>query len=116
MEEWFHTVNNKEKVRSARPLIAKVLRLLKKVFPQTNGQGYHIQKYHGMTKMQTYMCLFGCAINFYGGPGESAHKYFVKAPGNNTQRRVSEFSMQVAQKVYKSMIFEIAMEHINQEN
>ena len=51
MEEWFHTANDKEKVRSAQQLIAKVLQLLKKVFPQTNGQGYQIQKYHGMTKM-----------------------------------------------------------------
>ena len=30
------------------------------------------------------MCLFGSAINFYGGPGEASHKSFVKAPGKKT--------------------------------
>jgi hypothetical protein len=33
---------------------------------------------HGITKMQEYMKLFGSGINFYGGPGESAHKYLLK--------------------------------------
>ena len=48
--------------------------------------------------------------NFFSGSGESHHKYFVKAPGNNTQRRVSEFGKQVSERVYESMIFEIANE------
>jgi hypothetical protein len=26
------------------------------------------------------MTLFGSGINFYGGPGESAHKQFIKIP------------------------------------
>ncbi len=33
---------------------------------------------HGITKMQEYMKLFGSGINFYGGPGESAHNQFIK--------------------------------------
>jgi hypothetical protein len=33
---------------------------------------------HAITKMQEYMMLFGSGINFYGGPGESAHKQFIK--------------------------------------
>ena len=45
----------------------------------------------------------------FGGPGESHHKYFVKAPGDNTQRRVSEFAKQIANRIYESMIFEIAI-------
>jgi hypothetical protein len=40
---------------------------------------------HGITKMQEYMTLFGSGINFYGGPGESAHKQFIKIPGQRTQ-------------------------------
>jgi hypothetical protein len=35
--------------------------------------------------------LFGSGINFYGGPGESAHTQF-KIPGQRTQQRVSEFA------------------------
>ena len=91
MEDWFHIVNQKDKVRSADPLITKVLRMLKKPFPRTHGQGYNIPKFHGMAKMQSYMRLFGYAINFYGGPGESAHNFFAKGTGDNTQRQVSEF-------------------------
>ena len=49
-------------------------------------------------------------MNFFGGPGESHHKYFVKAPGENTQRRVSEFVSQVARRVYEGMVLEMAME------
>jgi hypothetical protein len=51
-------------------------------FPrEENSNGYCIPKMHGMTKIQPYMKRYGSAINFYGGPGEAAHKYFVKAPG-----------------------------------
>jgi hypothetical protein len=35
---------------------------------------------HGITKMQEYIKLVGSGINFYGGPGESAHKQFIKIP------------------------------------
>jgi hypothetical protein len=47
---------------------------------------------HGITKIQEYMTLFGSGINFYDGPGESAHKQFIKIPGQRTQRRVNEFA------------------------
>jgi hypothetical protein len=29
---------------------------------------------HGMTKMQSYIQHFGSGMNFYGGPGEAAHR------------------------------------------
>ncbi len=43
-----------------------------------------------MTKFQSYIKKYGSAMNFYGGAGESAHKFFVKAPGQKSQRQVSE--------------------------
>jgi hypothetical protein len=55
---------------------------------------------HAITKMQEYMTLFGSGINFYGGPKESAHKQFIKIPGQRTQQRVSEFAQQTALKYY----------------
>ena len=77
MEEWFHDANDKDEVRQARDQIAKVLRMLHQLFPRpTKTNGYNIPKMHGMTKMQDYMRLFGSGINFYGGPGESAHKHY----------------------------------------
>ena len=93
MEEWFHDANDIDEVRQARDQIAKVLRMLQQLFPRpTKTNGYNIPKMHDMTKMQHYMRLFGSGINFYGGPGESAHKHFIKIPGQRTQRRVSEFA------------------------
>ncbi len=59
---------------------------------------------HGMTKMQEYMKLFGSGINFYGGPGESAHKQFIKIPGQRTQRRVSEFAQQTALQYHDMLV------------
>ena len=42
----------------------------------------------GMSKFQSYIKRYGSAMNFYGGTGESAHKQFVKAPGQeNTASR-----------------------------
>jgi hypothetical protein len=59
---------------------------------------------HGMTKMQEYMKLFGSGINFYGGPGESAHKQFIKISGQRTQHRVSEFAQQTALQYYNMLV------------
>ncbi len=51
---------------------------------------------HGITKMQEYIKLFGNRINFYSGPGESAHKQFIEIPGQRTQRKVCKFAQQTA--------------------
>jgi hypothetical protein len=59
---------------------------------------------HVMSKMQEYMKLYGSGINFYGGPGESAHKQFIKIPGQRTQRRVSEFAQQTALQYYNMLV------------
>ena len=56
--------------------------------------------------------LYWSAIKFFGGPGESARKNFVKIPGNNTQRRVAQFAKQIADRIYKTMIFELAHEQV----
>jgi hypothetical protein len=50
------------------------------------------------------MKLFGIGINFYGGPGESAHKQFIKIPGQKTQCRVSEFAQQTAFQYYNMLV------------
>jgi hypothetical protein len=97
MEEWFHDSNKKEEVRHSREQIANVLQMLQRLFPQTpKTNGYKIPKMHGMTKMQDYMKLFGSGINFYGRPGESAHKQFIKIAGQRTQLWVNEFAKQTA--------------------
>ena len=71
-----------------------MLTLLKKYFPRNgdNTNGYKLPKMHGATKMQTYIKLLGSGLNFFGGPGEAAHKIFVKAAGPKTQRSLSEFA------------------------
>ena len=108
MEEWFHDHNPKEQVKSSRDLIARVIKLVQKVFPRTDGHGWNLPKMHGLTKMQYYICLFGSGINFFGGPGECNHKRLVKDTGNNTQGRVDCFSSQVAIRYYESVLLDIA--------
>jgi hypothetical protein len=111
MEEWFHDANNKDEVRQARDQIAKVLRMLQQLFPRpTKTNEYNIPKMHGMTKMQDYTRLFGSVINFHGGPGESAHKHFIKIPGQRNQRRVSEFAKQTALQYYSMLVSKYATE------
>ena len=116
MEQWFHDFNPKDEVEDAHKKIAEVLRLMKEVFPRDEGQGWNIPKHHGMTKMQYYMMLFGSGINFFGGPGESHHKWFVKYPGNNTQRRVREFAKQVANRMYEAMILNAGRNAMRKED
>ncbi len=48
--------------------------------------------------------LFGSVINFYGGPGGSAHKQFIKIPGQTTQCRVSEFTQQTTLQYYNMLV------------
>jgi hypothetical protein len=116
MEEWFHDSNDKKEVNSSRPLIAEVLKMVQTFFPrEEKSNGYCIPKMHGMTKFQPYIKRYGSAINFYGGPGEAAHKYFVKAPGQKTQRRVSEFAVQTANQCYDMIVTKHAMTSIGME-
>jgi hypothetical protein len=70
---------------------------------------------HGMTKFQLCMKRYGSAINFYGGPGEAAHKFFVKVPGHKTQRRVSKFAAQTANHCYDIMVTKHAIRSIGME-
>jgi len=43
-------------------------------------------------------------FDFFGGPGEAAHKVFVKAPGQNPQRRIGEFAVQTAAQYLDMMV------------
>jgi hypothetical protein len=92
MEEWFHYSNDKDKVHNARDEIAKVLTSLHFFLRSDHTNDYSIPKMHGMTKMHSYIKLFGSGMNFYGGLGEAAHKIFVKSAGQKTQRWVSKFA------------------------
>jgi hypothetical protein len=77
MEEWFHGTNLKEEVLASRTMISETIKLIQSVFPRISGRGWKIPKLHGLTKFGTYMQRFGSASNFFGGIGESNHKWFV---------------------------------------
>ena len=115
MEEWFHDSRPKDEVRHARRLIAKTLRALKRVFPRLAGDGFKVPKFHGMTKMQYYICLFGSGANFYGGPGESAHKVFVKGTGKVTSRKVNTFCSEVANRYFEHKIIDMAKDALSRQ-
>jgi hypothetical protein len=70
---------------------------------------------HRMTKFQPYMKRYGSAMIIYGGPGEAAQKFFVKAPGQKTLHHVSEFAAQTANQCYDIMVIEHAMRSIGME-
>ena len=107
--------NDKVEVEHAKPLISRVLAMLQRYFPrEANTNGYCIPKMHGMTKFIPYIMKYGSGKNFYGGTGESAHKVFVKTPGQKTQRRVSEFAGQTANQWYNMIITERAHRLIEQ--
>ena len=113
MEEWFHDCNRKEEVNNSREMVAKVLSMLQDMFPREEGtNGWNIPKMHAMTKFMTYMKRYGSAMNFFGGPGEAAHKFFVKAPGLKTQRRAKEFALQTAEQYYHVMVTQYALRAI----
>jgi hypothetical protein len=69
-----------------------------------------------MTKMQSYTKLFGSGMNFYGGPGAAAHKTFVKAAGQKTQRRLSKFAQQTAHQYYNMMLSTHAMQCVTEDS
>jgi hypothetical protein len=54
-------------------------------------------------------------MNFYGGPGEAAHKIFVKSAGQKTQRRVSEFAQQTAHQYYNMMLSTHVVQHVRED-
>jgi len=113
---WLHDSNLKEEVNNARPLIGKVLRLVKELFPRDgSGNGWNIPKFHAATKFPDYIRRYGSAMNFFGGTGESAHKLFVKAPGHKTQRRPSEFAHQVAEQHYNMLVTTKALRSVNSD-
>ncbi len=65
-----------------------------------------------MTKMQSYIKRFGSGMNFYGHPGEAAHKLFVKSAGQKTQRRVGKFAQQTAHQYCNYMLSMHAIQHL----
>ncbi len=84
--------------------------MLQQLFPrEADTNQYNIPKMHGMTNFQDYIKRYGSAMNFFGGPGEAAHKYFAKAPGQKKQRRISEFATQIAKQYSDVMIMKHAM-------
>jgi hypothetical protein len=54
-------------------------------------------------------------INFYVRPGEAAHKFSVKAPGQKTQRCVSKYAVQTANQCFDIMVTKHAMRSIGME-
>ena len=84
----------------------------KRVLKRKKGNGTRLTKVHQMLHVAFYIDMFGSAINWYGSPCESLHKYFVKRPGQKTQRRPDNFEQQSGQRVFESYIIESARYHI----
>ena len=65
MEEWFHDRSDKDEVIQARPMIARVLKMVQELFPRESMTNqYCIPKFHAMTKFQKNILDFGSAMIF----------------------------------------------------
>jgi hypothetical protein len=70
--------------------------MLQWLFPrEENTNGYCKPKMHGMAKFQSYIKRYGSTVIFYGVAGESAHKQFVKAPGQKHSDNVVNFPVKL---------------------
>jgi len=115
-EKWIHEVHKKATVEEASKWVATLKSMIIKNFDRdkicSTGNGWNIPKFHGLSKFIYYIKLYGCGANFFGGPCECSLKKFVKRTGLNTQRRVSSFCIQVAQRNYENGILEKAYENV----
>ena len=112
MEEWFHTNNSITEVDNSTEMVEFVMERITTSFPRTVGKGYDVEKFHGLAKMRVYIQLYGCGINFFGGPGETSHKKFVKDMACNTQMRIGEFTSQIAKRYYESLLRDRVSEYL----
>jgi len=55
-------------------------------------------------------------MNLFDSPGECNHTCFVKATGNNSQKRISSFVSHVAQRYYETILQEIAKEALEKKD
>jgi hypothetical protein len=88
--------------------IRTCIQRFKSVVRRKKGHGTKLTKVHQMLHLGYYIDQFGAALNWYGSPCESLHKYFVKRPGKKTQRRPDSFENQSAKRVVDSYIIGLA--------
>jgi hypothetical protein len=88
--------------------IRTCIQRFKSVVRRKKGHGTKITKLHQMLHLVFYITMFGAALNWYGSPCESLHKYFCKKPGRKTQRRPDNFENQSAKRVVESYIIGLA--------
>ena len=113
-EKWCHDNNLRDEVDSADNAFVGLKDMLLKNFPRRKilgdgrGNAWKLPKFHALSKFLRYMKLYGSAKNFNGGPGETNHIKFVKKPAQNTQRRPSSFTSQVATRTFETTMIETA--------
>ena len=105
-EHWCGGIHPKEEVKKAGTAVENAVNELKKNLPRKYKQGWKIIKLHSAVTLPEEMKKFGCGKNTDSGAGEKNHKVFVKDSGQQTQRRISSFTVQVADRVYEFTIIE----------
>ncbi len=107
-EKWVNDTNTIEDVHRATPLLAELITRIKTSFPRQDGNGWLLPKMHSLSKMLHYMSKFGKAKNFSGQVGERVLKSIVKDHSQQTQRRVTVFASQCAQREFESFVHKYA--------
>jgi hypothetical protein len=107
-EKWVNDANTIEDVHHATPLLTELITRIKTSFPRQDGNGWSLPKLHSLSKMLHYMSKFGKAKNFSGQVGERVLKSIVKDHSQQTQRRVTVFASQCAQREFESFVHKYA--------
>ena len=109
LERWLNgrtlrtDIDDTSKIQSL--IRSKMIPNLAKYFPREEGEGWRIPKVHSLTKFPQYIQMFGSAVNFYGGHGESHLKTFMKQLAPFTQRRAKKFATQLGVNLYRQSLF-----------
>jgi hypothetical protein len=87
------------------------MKLFLKVGSRTKGMGFKLMKFHAVVHMAVDVLLFGVPTEHDTGPNESHHKP-TKAAARMTQKKMSSFEIQTANRMSEFTVIELAMQEL----
>jgi hypothetical protein len=111
-EKWVNDSNNIDDVHGAVDVLKVLIESIQTCFPRDDANGWHIPKMHSLAKMIHYVRKFGKAKNFSGQIGERLLKSIVKDHAKQTQRRVSAFASQCAEREFETQVYDFAFNDV----
>ena len=104
--------NDRESLLAAKMAIRKMLSKIVSLWPRTEGQGWHLAKFHEQLHVPDDILYNGAPSGSHSGPLEHNHIRMVKKPSQRTQKRRKVLDMQLAQRNYESYIIQRALQYM----